>query len=52
MPGCCAPACYTRDAIVHDGRLDPGIEMIAKPFTYQALATRLRELLDTAPPAY
>jgi PAS domain S-box-containing protein len=43
---------YTRDAIVHDGRLDPGIEMIAKPFTYQALATRLRELLDTAPPAY
>ena len=23
---------YARDAIVHEGRLDPGIELVAKPF--------------------
>lgn len=38
---------YARNAIVHDGRLDPGVTLISKPFTYAALATRLRELLDS-----
>jgi len=38
---------YTRNAIVHNGRLDPGVEMIAKPFTYQALSARIRDLLDS-----
>jgi CheY-like chemotaxis protein len=37
---------YTRDAIVHGGRLDPGVEMIAKPFTYQALSQKVRDMLD------
>ena len=37
---------YTRDEIVHDGRLDPGVEMLAKPFTFAALARRVREVLD------
>ncbi|HEX7853460.1 MAG TPA: response regulator [Sphingobium sp.] len=37
---------YTRNAIVHNGRLDPGVEMIVKPFTYQALAARVRAILD------
>ena len=37
---------YTRNAIVHGGRLDPGVEMIAKPFTYQALSTKVRDVLD------
>jgi len=37
---------YTRNAIVHNGRLDAGVEMIAKPFTYQALSARVREILD------
>jgi PAS domain S-box-containing protein len=37
---------YTRNAIVHGGRLDPGVEMIAKPFTYQALAQKVRDMLD------
>ncbi|HET8613797.1 MAG TPA: response regulator, partial [Sphingomonas sp.] len=37
---------YTRNAIVHDGRLDRGVEMIAKPFTYQALSAKVRELLE------
>ena len=37
---------YTRNAIVHAGRLDHGVEMIAKPFTYQALAQKVRDVLD------
>jgi CheY-like chemotaxis protein len=37
---------YARNAIVHDGRLDPGVELITKPFTQAALATRLRTILD------
>jgi signal transduction histidine kinase/DNA-binding response OmpR family regulator len=39
---------YARNAIVHGGRLDPGIQLIAKPFTVAALAIKLRELLDEA----
>jgi DNA-binding response OmpR family regulator len=38
---------YTRNAIVHGGRLDPGVALLAKPFTSRALAERVRELLDT-----
>lgn len=38
---------YTRNAIVHGGRLDPGVQMIPKPFTYQALSMKIRDLLDT-----
>ncbi len=38
---------YTRNAIVHGGRLDAGIEMIAKPFTYQDLAEKVADMLDT-----
>ena len=37
---------YSRNAIVHQGRLDPGVEMIQKPFTQGALAARIRTLLD------
>lgn len=37
---------YSRNAIVHHGRLDPGVELITKPFTFEQLATRVRELLD------
>jgi signal transduction histidine kinase len=37
---------YARNAIVHHGRLDPGVEVIGKPFTYAALAAKLRQLLD------
>ena len=38
---------YARNAIVHGGRLDPGVEMIAKPFTYQGLAEKIADVLDT-----
>jgi CheY-like chemotaxis protein len=37
---------YARDAIVHHGRLDPGVELITKPFSYTDLAARVRDLLD------
>ena len=37
---------YSRNAIVHQGRLDPGVEMIGKPFTFADLGARIRALLD------
>jgi PAS domain S-box-containing protein len=37
---------YTRNAVVHNGVLDPGVEMIGKPFTLAALATKLRLVLE------
>ena len=37
---------YARNAIVHQGRLDPGVELLNKPFTYAALAARVRAVLD------
>lgn len=36
---------YARQAIVHHGRLDPGVQMLAKPFTYAELAEKLAEVL-------
>ena len=39
---------YARNAIVHGGRLDPGVQLITKPFDRQALAARLREAIDAA----
>ena len=39
---------YTRNAIVHQGRLDPDVQLLNKPFTQQDLARKLRELLDGA----
>jgi PAS domain S-box-containing protein len=39
---------YARNALFHRGRVDPGIELLTKPFTYADLATRVREMLDAA----
>ena len=36
---------YTRNAIIHQGRLDPGVELIAKPFTYAALLAKIRRVM-------
>jgi CheY-like chemotaxis protein len=36
---------YARNAIVHQGRLDPGVELIVKPFTAQSLAAKVRQVL-------
>jgi two-component system cell cycle sensor histidine kinase/response regulator CckA len=38
---------YTRDAIVHAGRLDEGVNYLEKPFTPDGLAHRVREVLDS-----
>jgi PAS domain S-box-containing protein len=37
---------YTANAIVHHGRLDPGMHLIGKPFTYAELAAKVRRMLD------
>ena len=39
---------YARNAIVHHGRLDPGVELIVKPYTQPDLARRIRKVLDSA----
>jgi len=36
---------YTRNAIVHHGRLDPGVELLNKPYTQQDLARKIGEML-------
>jgi CheY-like chemotaxis protein len=40
---------YTANAIVHQGRLDPDVELISKPFTYESLGRKIRALLDATP---
>ena len=37
---------YTRNAIVHHGRLDPDVHLIGKPFTFNELGGKVRALLD------
>ena len=37
---------YTRNAVIHNGRLEPGVRMIGKPFTFAELAARVRAMLD------
>ena len=37
---------YTRNAVVHNGVLDPGVELIGKPFSLNELAAKAREVLD------
>ncbi|BCW89736.1 Sensor histidine kinase RcsC [Alphaproteobacteria bacterium SO-S41] len=37
---------YTRNAIVHNGTLDQGVDLLSKPFTLSQLAFRIRSVLD------
>jgi two-component system NtrC family sensor kinase len=37
---------YTRNAIIHHGRLDPDIDLLTKPFTADALTRKVRQVLD------
>jgi CheY-like chemotaxis protein len=39
---------FTRNAVVHNGLLDPGVNFMAKPFTVDQLAVKVREALDQA----
>ncbi|CAA9217194.1 MAG: hypothetical protein AVDCRST_MAG08-451 [uncultured Acetobacteraceae bacterium] len=41
---------YARNAIVHQGRLDPGVRLVTKPFTFADLAAKVRDLLDFQAP--
>jgi PAS domain S-box-containing protein len=38
---------YTRNAVVHNGVLDPGVELLGKPFTIEQLGAKLRTVLDS-----
>ncbi len=37
---------YTENSIVHQGVIDPTIDFLQKPFSYEAIATKVREVLD------
>ena len=37
---------YSRNAVVHQGRLEEGVELLEKPISQAKLALRVRELLD------
>jgi CheY-like chemotaxis protein len=36
---------YTQNAIVHGGRLDPGVELLSKPYSRQQLAMKVRQVI-------
>ena len=37
---------YARNAIIHQGRLDRGVQLLTKPFTFAELAEKVRDVLD------
>jgi CheY-like chemotaxis protein len=37
---------YARNAIIHSDRLDSGVEVLGKPYTYSGLAAKVRSILD------
>ena len=37
---------YTENAIVHHGQLDPGVELLSKPYSREQLGAKLRRVLD------
>jgi signal transduction histidine kinase/DNA-binding response OmpR family regulator len=41
---------YTQNAIVHGGRLDPGVELISKPYRREELARKIRQIFAAKKP--
>jgi CheY-like chemotaxis protein len=39
---------HALSAIIRDGRLDPGVQFLAKPYTQREIAQRLRAILDAS----
>ena len=39
---------YAQNAIIHQGRLDPGVQLIVKPFNFAGLAAKIRQMFDEA----
>jgi PAS domain S-box-containing protein len=37
---------YTENSIVHQGRLDPGVQLLSKPYKKRDLARKIRDVLD------
>jgi CheY-like chemotaxis protein len=37
---------YTANAVVHNGVVDPGVDLLPKPFFYDQLARKIRSMLD------
>jgi len=37
---------YSRNAVVHQGRLDEGVDLLQKPVSQSELAARVRDILD------
>jgi PAS domain S-box-containing protein len=37
---------YSQDSIIHDGKLDAGVQLLEKPYTRAALAAKIRDVLD------
>ena len=38
---------YTENSIVHQGKLDPGVHFLSKPYRRQELALKVREVLES-----